>query len=62
MGYPTKSSDTIFTTDKPGLFLLFAAIPGWIHRLTYRRTNHKNLHVRGYKEEETTTTPSDMVV
>jgi len=49
------------TSDKPIIFA-FHGYPWLIHRLTYRRTNHKNLHVRGYKEEGTTTTPFDMVV
>jgi len=53
--------DTLFTTDKPILFA-YHGYPWLIHRLTYRRTNHGNLHVRGYKEEGTTTTPFDMVV
>jgi xylulose-5-phosphate/fructose-6-phosphate phosphoketolase len=53
--------DAIFTTDKPIIFA-YHGYPWLIHRLTYRRTNHKNLHVRGYKEEGTTTTPFDMVV
>jgi xylulose-5-phosphate/fructose-6-phosphate phosphoketolase len=53
--------DTLFTTDKPIIFA-YHGYPWLIHRLTYRRTNHKNLHVRGYKEEGTTTTPFDMVV
>jgi xylulose-5-phosphate/fructose-6-phosphate phosphoketolase len=53
--------DTLFTTDKPIIFA-FHGYPWLIHRLTYRRTNHGNLHVRGYKEEGTTTTPFDMVV
>jgi xylulose-5-phosphate/fructose-6-phosphate phosphoketolase len=53
--------DTLFTTDKPIIFA-FHGYPYLIHRLTYRRTNHKNLHVRGYKEEGTTTTPFDMLV
>ncbi len=53
--------DSLFTTDKPILFA-YHGYPWLIHRLTYRRTNHKNLHVRGYKEEGTTTTPFDMVV
>ena len=48
-------------TDKPIIFA-FHGYPWLIHRLTYRRTNHDNLHVRGYKEEGTTTTPFDMVV
>jgi xylulose-5-phosphate/fructose-6-phosphate phosphoketolase len=53
--------DAIFTADKPIIFA-FHGYPWLIHRLTYRRTNHANLHVRGYKEEGTTTTPFDMVV
>ena len=53
--------DTLFTKDKPIIFA-FHGYPWLIHRLTYRRTNHKNLHVRGYKEEGTTSTPFDMVV
>jgi xylulose-5-phosphate/fructose-6-phosphate phosphoketolase len=53
--------DAIFTTDKPIIFA-FHGYPWLIHRLTYRRTNHRNLHVRGYKEEGTTTTPFDMCV
>jgi xylulose-5-phosphate/fructose-6-phosphate phosphoketolase len=53
--------DTLFTKDKPIVFA-FHGYPWLIHRLTYRRTNHRNLHVRGYKEEGTTTTPFDMVV
>jgi xylulose-5-phosphate/fructose-6-phosphate phosphoketolase len=53
--------DTLFTTDKPIIFA-YHGYPLLIHRLTYRRTNHKNLHVRGYKEEGTTTTPFDMLV
>jgi xylulose-5-phosphate/fructose-6-phosphate phosphoketolase len=53
--------DTLFTTDKPIVFA-FHGYPWLIHRLTYRRTNHKNIHVRGYKEEGTTTTPFDMCV
>lgn len=53
--------DTLFTTDKPIIFA-YHGYPWLIHRLTYRRTNHHNLHVRGYKEEGTTTTPFDMVV
>ncbi|MHC5724013.1 MAG: phosphoketolase family protein [Nostoc sp.] len=60
-GLSEKDFDTIFTTDKPILFA-FHGYPWLIHRLTYRRTNHDNLHVRGYKEEGTTTTPFDMVV
>jgi xylulose-5-phosphate/fructose-6-phosphate phosphoketolase len=53
--------DSIFTADKPIIFA-FHGYPWLIHRLTYRRTNHRNLHVRGYKEEGTTTTPFDMTV
>ncbi|WGV28040.1 phosphoketolase family protein [Halotia branconii] len=60
-GLSTKDFDTIFTTDKPIIFA-FHGYPWLIHRLTYRHTNHNNLHVRGYKEEGTTTTPFDMVV
>ncbi|UCH79666.1 MAG: phosphoketolase family protein [Nitrospiraceae bacterium] len=60
-GLPDKEFDTIFTTDKPIIFA-FHGYPWLIHRLTYRRTNHRNLHVRGYKEEGTTTTPFDMCV
>ena len=53
--------DSIFTTDRPIVFA-FHGYPWLIHRLTYRRKNHNNLHVRGYKEEGTTTTPFDMTV
>ncbi|HEY4988478.1 MAG TPA: phosphoketolase family protein [Opitutaceae bacterium] len=53
--------DTLFTRDKPVIFA-FHAYPWLIHRLTYRRTNHDNIHVRGYKEEGTITTPFDMTV
>ena len=53
--------DAIFTTDKPVIFA-FHGYPWLIHRLTYRRTNHSNIHVRGYKEEGTITTPFDMTV
>jgi xylulose-5-phosphate/fructose-6-phosphate phosphoketolase len=53
--------DGLFTTDRPVIFA-FHGYPWLIHRLTYRRTNHRNLHVRGYKEEGTTTTPFDMVM
>jgi xylulose-5-phosphate/fructose-6-phosphate phosphoketolase len=60
-GLGDKEFDSLFTTDKPIIFA-FHGYPWLIHRLTYRRTNHKNLHVRGYKEEGTTTTPFDMVV
>ncbi|HKX32523.1 MAG TPA: phosphoketolase family protein [Blastocatellia bacterium] len=60
-GLSDRDFDTIFTRDKPIIFA-FHGYPWLIHRLTYRRTNHQNLHVRGYKEEGTTTTPFDMVV
>ena len=60
-GLSEKEFDTLFTTDKPIIFA-FHGYPWLIHRLTYRRTNHHNLHVRGYKEEGTTTTPFDMTV
>jgi xylulose-5-phosphate/fructose-6-phosphate phosphoketolase len=53
--------DSMFTTDKPIIFA-YHGYPMLIHRLTYRRTNHDNMHVRGYKEEGTTTTPFDMTV
>jgi xylulose-5-phosphate/fructose-6-phosphate phosphoketolase len=53
--------DELFTRDKPVIFA-FHAYPWLIHRLTYRRTNHHNIHVRGYKEEGTITTPFDMTV
>jgi xylulose-5-phosphate/fructose-6-phosphate phosphoketolase len=53
--------DSLFTIDKPVIFA-YHGYPWLIHRLTYRRTNHPNLHVRGYKEEGTTTTPFDMVM
>jgi xylulose-5-phosphate/fructose-6-phosphate phosphoketolase len=56
-----KDFDALFTTNKPVIFA-FHGYPWLIHRLTYRRTNHDNFHVRGYKEEGTTTTPFDMVV
>jgi xylulose-5-phosphate/fructose-6-phosphate phosphoketolase len=60
-GLSDKDFDSLFTTDKPVIFA-FHGYPWLIHRLTYRRTNHRNIHVRGYKEEGTTTTPFDMVV
>jgi xylulose-5-phosphate/fructose-6-phosphate phosphoketolase len=56
-----KDFDSLFTTDKPVIFA-FHGYPSLIHQLTYRRTNHQNFHVHGYKEEGTTTTPFDMVV
>ncbi|MEH1012965.1 phosphoketolase family protein [Micromonospora sp. CPCC 206060] len=60
-GLPDRDFDTIFTRDKQIIFA-YHGYPWLIHRLTYRRTNHGNLHVRGYKEEGTTTTPFDMVM
>jgi len=60
-GLSDKDFDTLFTKDKPVIFA-FHGYPWLIHRLTYRRTNHNNIHVRGYKEEGTTTTPFDMCV
>ncbi|PSL56130.1 xylulose-5-phosphate/fructose-6-phosphate phosphoketolase [Saccharothrix carnea] len=60
-GLSDRDFDALFTTDKPVIFA-FHGYPWLIHRLTYRRTNHVNLHVRGYKEEGTTTTPFDMVM
>ena len=60
-GLSDKDFDTLFTTDKPIIFA-YHGYPWLIHRLAYRRTNHENLHVRGYKEEGTTTTPFDMAV
>jgi xylulose-5-phosphate/fructose-6-phosphate phosphoketolase len=60
-GLPDREFDTIFTADRPVIFA-YHGYPSLIHRLTYRRTNHSNLHVRGYNEEGTTTTPFDMVM
>lgn len=60
-GLSDRDFDSMFTTDKPIIFA-FHGYPWLIHRLVYRRTNHRNLHVRGYKEEGTTTTPFDMAV
>jgi xylulose-5-phosphate/fructose-6-phosphate phosphoketolase len=60
-GLSDRDFDGLFTKARPIVFT-FHGYPWLIHRLTYRRTNHKNLHVRGYKEEGTTTTPFDMVV
>jgi xylulose-5-phosphate/fructose-6-phosphate phosphoketolase len=60
-GLSDPEFDSIFTEDRPIVFA-FHGYPWLIHRLTYRRTNHDNLHVRGYKEEGTTTTPFDMTV
>ncbi|MDI6451720.1 phosphoketolase family protein [Anaerobaca lacustris] len=60
-GLSDKDFDVLFTRDKPVIFA-YHGYPMLIHRFTYRRTNHDNIHVRGYKEEGTTTTPFDMVV
>jgi xylulose-5-phosphate/fructose-6-phosphate phosphoketolase len=60
-GLPDSEFDSIFTTNRPIVFA-YHGYPSLIHRLTYRRRNHENLHVRGYKEEGTTTTPFDMVM
>jgi xylulose-5-phosphate/fructose-6-phosphate phosphoketolase len=60
-GLSNRDFDALFTRDKPIIFA-YHGYPWLIHRLTYRRTNHANLHVRGYKEEGTTSTPFDMVV
>jgi len=60
-GLPDDEFDAIFTRDRPIVFA-FHGYPWLIHRLTYRRTNHANLHVRGFKEEGSTTTPFDMTV
>jgi len=60
-GLTDAAFDSLFTTDKPVIFA-YHGYPWLIHRLTYRRTNHVNMHVRGYKEEGTTTTPFDMTV
>jgi len=60
-GLSDRDFDTVFTTDKPIIFA-YHGYPWLIHRLTYRRAGHDNLHVRGYKDEGTTTTPFDMVM
>jgi len=60
-GLSDAEFDALFTADRPVIFA-YHGYPWLIHRLTYRRTNHANLHVRGYKEEGTTTTPFDMVM
>jgi xylulose-5-phosphate/fructose-6-phosphate phosphoketolase len=60
-GLSDREFDALFTTDKPVIFA-YHGYPWLIHRLTYRRTNHRNIHVRGYKEQGTTTTPFDMVM
>ena len=58
---PDSEFDVLFTDSRPVIFA-YHGYPSLIHRLTYRRTNHQNIHVRGYEEEGTTTTPFDMVV
>ncbi len=60
-GLDDKTFDSLFTQDKPVIFA-FHGYPGLVHKLTYKRTNHDNFHVHGYKERGTTTTPFDMVV
>ena len=60
-GLSDEDFDVLFTTDKPIVFA-YHGYPSLIHKLTYRRTNHHNLHVHGFKEEGTTTTPFDMAV
>jgi xylulose-5-phosphate/fructose-6-phosphate phosphoketolase len=60
-GLPDSEYDTLFTVDRPAIFA-FHGYPWLVHRLTYRRHNHEQLHVRGYKEKGTTTTPFDMVM
>jgi len=60
-GLGDKDFDALFTTDKPIIFA-FHGYPMLIHRLTYRRTNHKNLHVRGYKEKGNINTPLDLAI
>jgi xylulose-5-phosphate/fructose-6-phosphate phosphoketolase len=60
-GLSDQAFDALFTQSRPVIFA-FHAYPWLIHRLTYRRTNHANIHVRGYKEEGTITTPFDMTV
>ena len=60
-GLEDQDFDELFTTDKPVIFA-FHGYPAMVHKLTYRRHNHDNIHVRGYREEGTTTTPFDMVV
>jgi xylulose-5-phosphate/fructose-6-phosphate phosphoketolase len=60
-GLSDKEFDNIFTTERPVIFA-YHGYPWLVHRLTYRRNNHANMHVRGYKEEGTTTTPFDMVM
>ncbi len=60
-GLPDREFDALFTRDKPVIFA-YHGYPWLIHRLSYRRANHANIHVRGFKERGTTTTPFDMVM
>ena len=60
-GLSDREFDSLFTTNRPIVFA-YHGYPWLIHRLTYRRKNHDNMHVRGYKEEGTTTTPFEMVM
>jgi xylulose-5-phosphate/fructose-6-phosphate phosphoketolase len=60
-GLPDREFEALFTPDRPVIFA-YHGYPALIHRLTYDRTNHHNFHVRGYREEGTTTTPFDMVM
>ncbi|MEP7005134.1 MAG: phosphoketolase, partial [Sphingomonas bacterium] len=60
-GLDDREFDALFTTDRPVIFA-FHGFPAMVHKLTYRRANHHNIHVRGFKGEGTTTTPFDMVV
>src|SRR5262249_40055647 len=60
-GLPDADFDALFTTDRPIIFA-FHGYPSLVHRLTYKRHGHDNIHVRGYREEGTTTTPFDMCV
>jgi len=60
-GLTSDAFDAVFTPNKPIIFA-FHGYPALVHRLTYRRTNHSNLHVRGYNERGTTTTPFDMLM
>src|SRR5690606_17047935 len=60
-GLPREQFDALFTADRPVVFA-YHGYPWTIHRLTYRSTNHDNIHVRGYQEEGSTTTPFDMTV
>ena len=60
-GFSDREFDALFTTDKPVIFN-FHAYPWLIHRLTYRRTNHDNIHVRGYKEKGNINTPMELAI